>query len=115
MSRRAGESGMIRYWLVRMAAWIVPWIPLPIARPLALTAGTLAWALNRPGRRRVEWNLGHVPSLAGDPQRIRRAARGVFHTSALNYLDFLRGPRLSDGELLAGWTIENQDAFDAAI
>ena len=106
---------MIKYWLARMAAWIVPWIPLSLARPLALAAGTLVWALNGPGRRRVEWNLGHVPSLAGDPQRIRRAAGGVFRTSALNYLDFLRGPRLSDGELLAGWTIENQDAFDAAI
>lgn len=106
---------MITYWLVRIAAWIVPWIPLRVARPLALAAGTLTWALSGAARRRAEWNLGHVPSLSGDPQRIRRTARGVFRTSALNYLDFLRGPRLGDDELLAGWTIENQEAFDTAI
>jgi len=106
---------MIRYWLVRLAAWIVPWIPLRVARPLALAAGTLTWALSGAARRRAIWNLGHIPSLAGDPRRIRRAARGVFRTSALNYLDFLRGPRLSDAELLAGWTIENQETFDTAI
>lgn len=106
---------MIRYWLVRLAAWIVPWIPLRVARPLALAAGTLTWALGGTARRRAIWNLGHVPSLAGDPQRIRRVARGVFRTSALNYLDFLRGPRLSDDKLLAGWTIENQEAFDTAV
>jgi|SRR5690242_9661822 len=106
---------MIRYWLVRLAAWIVPWIPLRIARPLALAAGTLTWALSGTARRRAIWNLGHVPSLDDDPERIRRVARGVFRTSALNYLDFLRGPRLSDDELLAGWTIENQEAFDTAV
>lgn len=106
---------MIRYWLVRLAAWIVPWIPLRVARPLALAAGMLTWAFSGAARRRAAWNLGHVPSLAGDPPRIRRTARGVFRTSALNYLDFLRGPRLSDDALLAGWTIENQEAFDTAI
>ncbi|HST89619.1 MAG TPA: lysophospholipid acyltransferase family protein [Ktedonobacterales bacterium] len=106
---------MIRYWLVRIAAWIVPWIPLRVARPLALAAGMLTWAFSGAARRRAEWNLGHVPALAGDPPRIRRTVRGVFRTSALNYLDFLRGPRLGDDELLAGWTIENQEAFDTAI
>jgi phosphatidylinositol dimannoside acyltransferase len=46
---------------------------------------------------------------------LRGAVRGVFQHLALNYLDFFRGAHLSEAEALSGWTIENQDAFEAIV
>jgi KDO2-lipid IV(A) lauroyltransferase len=43
------------------------------------------------------------------------ATRGVFQHVALNYLDFFRGPRLSDSEMMQGWTIVNQEVYDKAM
>lgn len=106
---------MAKYWAFRIAAAIIPLAPMGIARPLASALGVLIWALAPGTRERVERNLRHIPALANDPRRLHFAARGVFQTMALNYLDFFRGAHLSDAELRAGWTIENQDAFDAAM
>lgn len=106
---------MLRYWTFRIAAAVVPAIPMRIARPLAVALGTLLWALAGTQRRRVTANLRHVPSLAGDEARLRRAVRGVFQHLALNYLDFFRGAHLTETEVLSGWTVENQDVFEATM
>lgn len=102
---------MVKYWALRMAAAIVPLIPRWLAEPGAYAVGLLMWAVAGETRRRAARNLRHVPSLAGDPKRLRWATRGVFCHAALNYLDFLRGRRLSNRDLLAGWVIENDDKF----
>ena len=106
---------MTKYWLFRIAARLIPLIPIAIARPLAIAAGTLIWLLAPALRRRAERNLRHIPALAEHPDRLYAATRGVFQHMALNYLDFFRGVSISDDELRAGWTIENQQAFDAAL
>jgi KDO2-lipid IV(A) lauroyltransferase len=106
---------MVKIWVFRLASVLLPLIPLRIAWPIADELGALIWAAAPGPRRRVERNLRHVPSLMYDPVRLHRATRGVFRTMALNYLDFFRGPRLSDAELYGGWTIVNQDLFDAAM
>jgi phosphatidylinositol dimannoside acyltransferase len=106
---------MAKYWAFRIAAAVVPRMPFGVARRLAAALGVAIWALAGSARRRAERNLAHLPGLAAEPERRRHAARGVFVTMALNYLDFLRGHRLSDAELKANWSIENQDAFDAAM
>ena len=106
---------MAKYWAFRIAAAVVPRMPFGAARRLAAALGVAIWALAGSARRRAERNLAHLPGLAAEPERRRHAARGVFVTMALNYLDFLRGHRLSDAELKANWSIENQDAFDAAV
>lgn len=106
---------MLRYWAFRIAAAVVPAVPVAIARPLAVALGTLLWALAGAQRRRVTANLRHVPSLAGDERRLRGAVRGVFQHLALNYLDFFRGAHLSEDEALSGWTVENQDVFEATM
>ncbi|MFI5274577.1 MAG: hypothetical protein ACHQ4H_16215, partial [Ktedonobacterales bacterium] len=106
---------MARFWAFRLAAALVPRIPTGIARPAAVALGVVLWALASGTRRRVEGNLAHVPHLAGEPRKLRRAARGVFVTMTLNYLDFFRGSRLTDAQLDAGWTIENQAALDDAM
>lgn len=106
---------MARYWAFRLAAAIIPRIPYALARPAAVGLGWLLWLLASGARRQVERNLAHVPRLAGHPAELRRAARGVFVTMALNYLDFFRGARLTDAQITAGWTIHNQEDFDAAM
>lgn len=102
---------MGKYWALRIAAAIVPLIPRWLAEPTASAIGLLMWAAAGETRRRVERNLRHVPTVAGDPRRLRWATRGVFRNAALNYLDFLRGPRISNRDLLAKWAIENDDLF----
>ena len=106
---------MAKYWAWRIAAALVPYIPMWIARPLASATSWLICLFAGGTRHRVEGNLRHIPGLADDHERFISAVYGVFQTTTLNYLDFLRGARLSDAELRAGWTIENQEAFDAAM
>lgn len=106
---------MGKYWALRIAAAIVPLIPRWLAEPAANVIGLLLWAVSGETRRRVERNLRHVPTVAGDPKRLRRAARGVFRHATLNYVDFLRGRRLTNRDLLAKWQIENDDLFLATM
>jgi KDO2-lipid IV(A) lauroyltransferase len=106
---------MMTYWVLRLGAAIVPRIPLALARPLFTLIGTLAWIFAGESRRRAERNLRHVPSLASNTARLHAAVRGVFITSALNYLDFLRGRSLSDEEIHRGWTVEHEELlYEAA-
>jgi lauroyl/myristoyl acyltransferase len=106
---------MAKYWAWRIAAVIVPRVPIWIARPVASAISWLTCLFAGSTRHRVERNLRHIPGLADDHELFISAVYGVFETATLNYLDFLRGARLSDAELRAGWTIENQEAFDAAM
>ncbi|MGH2514327.1 MAG: lysophospholipid acyltransferase family protein [Ktedonobacterales bacterium] len=106
---------MAKYWALRIAAIVVPLIPAGIARRGAWALGVLLYTLAPGTRRRVERNLRHVPGLAMDPVRLHRAVRGVFCHTALNYLDFFRGPHLTNQDLLSSWTIENADVYTAAM
>ncbi len=106
---------MSRYWIFRLSAAILPRVPMQIARPLAVAAGTLIWALAGTARRRTVRNLRHIAALREHPDRLPAAARGVFQSMALNYLDFFRGRYISDEEARAGWTIENEAEFDALM
>jgi lauroyl/myristoyl acyltransferase len=106
---------MMKYWLFRIAAWLVPLVPMWIARPLAQLAGTLAWATAPDMRRRVERNLRHIPALMEDPAALHRAAQGVFQAASLNYLDFFRGAHLTDAQIFAGWTVDREDEIDRAM
>ena len=106
---------MVKYWVFRSAAVLVPRIPIQISRPLASFASFFIWALARGSQRQVQRNLRHIPALANDPERLYWATRGVFQHLALNYLDFFRGSHISDKELKAGWTIANQAVYDEAL
>lgn len=102
---------MAKYWALRIAAAIVPLIPRWLAEPGAYAIGLLMWAVASETRQRAQRNLRHVPALAADPKRLRSATRGVFCHAALNYLDFLRGRHVTNRDLLAHWTIENDDTL----
>ena len=106
---------MIKYWAFRLAAIVVPLVPLRVAQVVAQATGLALWALLPSTRRRVDANLLHVPSLASDPEQRRWAVRGVFRHLALNYVDAFRAGHLSADEIMSGWDIHGQDLFDAAI
>jgi lauroyl/myristoyl acyltransferase len=99
----------------RLAGAIVPFIPMWLAYPGARLIGMVIWAFHGQLRRRVERNLRHVPRLVSDPVALHRATRGVFEHMVLNYLDFLRGPHLTEKEVLAGWTTEGEELITEAI
>ncbi|HEY1387991.1 MAG TPA: lysophospholipid acyltransferase family protein [Ktedonobacterales bacterium] len=99
----------------RLAGAIVPFIPMWLAYPGARFVGMVIWAFHGHLRRRVERNLRHVPRLVSDPVALHRATRGVFEHMVLNYLDFLRGPHLTEKEVLAGWTTEDEELITQAI
>ncbi|HUY76355.1 MAG TPA: hypothetical protein VMV29_06265 [Ktedonobacterales bacterium] len=101
-----GDRIQLKYRLFQAAAIIVPRVPLWLARPATVGGATAAWALAGGMRRRAEANLRHIPGLAADPQALRRATRGVFITSALNYLAFFRGRFLTAEQAVAPWTRE---------
>ncbi|MGH2501076.1 MAG: hypothetical protein ACRDID_01035, partial [Ktedonobacterales bacterium] len=89
----------LKYWVFRALAAIAPQTPLWLAQRVAVGAGTLLWLCAGSLRQRVARNLGHIPTLAADPARLRVATRGVFVTLALNYLDFFRGRYVTYEEL----------------
>ncbi|HKV84333.1 MAG TPA: hypothetical protein VJN88_07240 [Ktedonobacterales bacterium] len=106
---------MARYWLFRLAAAIVPRVPMRIARLVAIALGTLLWAVAGEMRRRAIRNLRHIPSLAEHPDRLHAASRGVFQRMTLNYLDFFRGRMQTDEEIKRGWTIDGLDELEQAL
>lgn len=109
------ERVNLKYWAFRTLAAIIPLAPRWLAERVALAGGTLAWATIAPLRRRAERNLAHIPALAADPARLRQTTRRVFTHLALNYLDFFRGPHITDEELAQDWHIEGWDVFERAI
>src|SRR6185437_7442076 len=114
-TRIKGKAPMAKLRLFRLAAAIIPFIPLWLAYPGARLIGRLIWAFGGERRRRVERNLRHIPTLMGDPVALHRAARGVFEHMTLNYLDFLRGSRLTPEQVLAGWTTEGEELITELV
>lgn len=106
---------MAKLRLFRLAAAIIPLIPLWLAYPGARLIGRLIWAFGGERRRRVERNLRHIPTLMSDPVALQHAARGVFEHMTLNYLDFLRGSRLTSEQVLAGWTTEGEELITELV
>jgi KDO2-lipid IV(A) lauroyltransferase len=113
-AEHTSENGAWKYWAFRTLGGVAPWAPLWLARPLAVAGGWLAWALAPGLRRRAEWNLSHIPTLADNPAHRRRVARAAFITLALNYLDFFRGRRVTVSEMARGWEIIGWDDFERA-
>jgi len=104
-----------KYWLFRLAAAVVPRIPYNLLYALVGPLAWLLWVSASGQRRRVEFNLRHVPGLAEDLGRLHQATRQVFRTSVLNYIEFLRGPSRSDAEVIASYPVEGQEVLKEAL
>jgi KDO2-lipid IV(A) lauroyltransferase len=105
----------MKYWLFRIGLVIIPHLPQRLVQRVALAIGWLLWALLPGPRRQVRENLRHVPRLAGDPPGLRRAVRGVFGNSILNYVDFFRLRTITPAELADYWEVLGMEQVDAAL
>jgi lauroyl/myristoyl acyltransferase len=105
----------MKYWLFRSALAIIPRLPRRFVQRLGLGVGWMLWAVLPALRRQVRANLGHVPDLATNPKRLRRAVRQVFGNSILNYVDFFRLSAVTSEELNASWTVVGMEQVDAAL
>lgn len=105
----------MKYWLFRSGLAIIPHLPQRLVQQVALAISWLLWALLPGPRRRVRENLRHVPRLAADPPALRRAVRGVFGNSMLNYVDFFRLGTITQAELADYWEVSGLEHIDAAL
>ncbi len=105
----------MKYWLFRLGLILIPRLPQRLAQRIALAIGALLWALLPGSRRQVTANLRHVPRLAANPLELRRAVRGVFGASILNYVDFFRQHRITPAELNQYWNVVGLEQLDAAL
>ncbi len=86
---------MLTYYLLRIAAVLVPRLPLSIGYWLASTAGDLSFWLQRRSRQNVLGNLSYAMGENASEAEVRAAAREVFRTAAKNYYDLFRVPKLT--------------------
>jgi KDO2-lipid IV(A) lauroyltransferase len=104
-----------KYWLFRLAAAIVPRIPYNLLYAFVGPLTWLLWVSAGGQRRRVEFNLRHLPGLAEDLGRLHQVTRQVFRTTILNYIEFLRGPSRTDAEVIASYSVEGQEVLEEAL
>jgi lauroyl/myristoyl acyltransferase len=78
-----------------IATWLVAVVPLPIVRGGARFAAWCSFRLATKYRENVCANLSHIYDLPPDAPVIRKRAKKVFRTNALNAVDLLRVPHMS--------------------
>ena len=102
---------MLKYVLFRIAAWVVPALPLQLTYGLASLAAAVTYQLAAGSRRNVLSNMRRVLGPHATPAELERAARGAFYTNACNYVDFFRIPSTSVAALRSRTEVINADAF----
>jgi KDO2-lipid IV(A) lauroyltransferase len=110
--RQTGFSA--KYWAFRVAAVVVPAVPVQISAPLARLAGMVMYVASPGMRRRARHNLARIPGLQDAPAR-EGACRQAFQHLALNYLDFFRVRRADDAHVLAEYTVIHEELFHEAM
>lgn len=89
----AAELAVILSWMVRLT-------PDTIVDFVARRIGDLTYIVSKQWRANVESNLSHVLGLPKDSARVRRTARVIFQTNALNTATLLRSPHQDSNEFL---------------
>jgi KDO2-lipid IV(A) lauroyltransferase len=101
---RQEERRELRYVLSIMLAtvcsWIVSLMPGGLRRWMANRGGDLWHRLAPTYRANVRDNVSQVLGPTASAARLDRAVRRVFQTSAQNFADLLRLPRVSERELM---------------
>lgn len=88
-------------------SWIVRFIPDRIEDWIAARVGDTSYLISRHWRSNVESNLSHLFDEDPSSARVRRTARAIFQTNALNVASLLRTPHQSSQELLQRVTVEH--------
>jgi len=101
----AAEFAAVLSWLVRLT-------PDGVVDFIARRIGDLSYFRSKQWRANVESNLSHVLDPPSDTARIRRTARMVFQSNALNVATLLRSPHQGQNEFLrhlklieGGWDV----------
>ncbi len=106
---------MGKYWLFRIGALVLPLVPPRIGHALAGWVAELVYLAAGKSRRAVLANLRRVLGPQSSEAERRRLAREVFRTSARNYFDLFRLPRLRLEELDSLVRLEGFDRFEKAV
>jgi KDO2-lipid IV(A) lauroyltransferase len=104
----------IKYWAFRVAAVIVPAVPVRVSTPVARLAGLVMYLVSPGMRSRARHNLARIPGL-GDVRARERTCRQAFQHLALNYLDLFRVRRADDAGIVAEYTVIHEELFQQAM
>jgi len=105
----------MRYQLIRLLTALLPRLPRRLVLWGAALAGIVTWLVAGTARAAVRDNLAHIPALAKQPRRLRRAVRGVFMHAALNYADLLRLQGISPTSVQDSLTVFGLELANAAL
>lgn len=108
------------YLFFLWASRIVPRLPRWFLRMLPDLLGPLAWLFAGRARRQATINARHVlgPEIqrtAAGRRRLRRVVRGMFRSSASNYLEAFLTPGLSHQEIFHRVYAEHEEYLEEAL
>lgn len=108
------------YYLFRLAAQILPWIPRRLAYTLAKVLGLIAWLVARKARRQATKNILHVlgtqvQETRAGRRRLRRIVQGMFVHTMRNYLELFMLQSLSSEQILRNISIKGWEHLQAAL
>lgn len=100
-SQRRDVVFYLAAFLAAFLSWCMRFIPNGLEDWAARRIGDLSYLVSRQWRANVESNIAHVIDEPETSARVRRTARSIFQTNALNVVTLLRAPHQSPDELLA--------------
>lgn len=103
------------YWVLRLAAWTIPFLPARVTHALADAAGRLAFHLFPGPRTNVLHNLAVVLNTSPSDEALRPLAEEAFRTDAKNWADTLRISRTSATELEGSIQVDRFDLIADAL
>ena len=108
------SANLALYYLLRVAAWFVPRVPLRLSYGVATIAGSCAYYLVPRARRAISANLARVLDRPSHGQDVRRAARRAFQNDAKNWVDTLRIGQATREDILRSIDIQGWEHLEEA-
>jgi lauroyl/myristoyl acyltransferase len=110
----------MRYHFFRFLVWLVPHLPRRALPLLATLGGNVAWLVAHKARKQATLNALHVlgPSMVGTHagrRKLRQTVRGMFITTAHNYLEVCALPTTSNKEFMQRIDSTDFSALDEAL
>ncbi len=96
----------LEHGLLAAAAEVIPRLPLGVVRGGAAVLGTVAWALDRRGRRTIRENLEMALGSSKGRAELRRLERANYRSFARTFLELFWGRRLRAEEWDRYFTLE---------
>jgi KDO2-lipid IV(A) lauroyltransferase len=90
---------VLKYWLVRVAAFVAPRVPWWFIYPFGRLGVRLLFALRVPARAATVANLRVILGPTASEREVERAARRVFSNAVRYYIDMFRLPATEPGDL----------------